>query len=68
MADSFGVTCRFRFAIVSTAVIRFAIWAIVKPSGKTIRSGFGGGAVETAAVVGSAARSPPPPPTLRIAR
>ena len=42
-AFSFGVTLRRSFAILLTAAIRSAICSIVKPSGKMILSGFGGG-------------------------
>ena len=43
-ASSFGVTLRSALAILFTAAIRSAICSSVKPSGKTILSGFGGGA------------------------
>src|SRR5919206_4948840 len=43
LAASRGCTCRSWNAIWSTFVIRSAISCRVKPSGKTIRNGFGGG-------------------------
>src|ERR671935_22491 len=47
-----GCTCRSRNAIWSTFVIRSAISRRVKPSGKTMRKGFGGGGGGAAQVAG----------------
>src|SRR5918911_4931447 len=52
LAASRGCTCRSRNAIWSTFVIRSAISRRVKPSGKTMRKGFGGGGGGAADVAG----------------
>ena len=51
-AERRGWTCRSRKAIAFTFGIRSAISRRVKPSGKTIRNGFGGGGA-TAVVTGA---------------
>src|ERR687883_1150519 len=51
-----GCTCRSRNAIASTFVIRSAISRRVKPSGKTIRNGFGGGGATLVVAAGGRGR------------